>query len=344
MFALSQEVDKTLSEFLKGNSLISAQQLDNVKKSINGSGAGIVPTLIDQKIISEEVIADKFAAMYGLKRVKIEPEMFKNRPLQDKVTDAYIKKNRVIPFRTSENSVTVVIADPGALNSVSGIKLLTGKSVETLVSTISPFEEYIKSLSSSDKPAVKNDAAVKISKPGVQEVAVRRSDRASDHESGSDIINYVDFVIEKSIMVGASDIHFEAFRHGARLRIRRDGVLQELDEKKDFLAHNYSAITTRIKIMANLNISERRLPQDGAIAYPMEKKTVDLRVSILPTAYGERVVMRILDPESANMTLDQLGLPEETLKKLRKAVHAPQGMVLVTGPTGSGKSTTLYAV
>lgn len=163
---------------------------------------------------------------------------------------------------------------------------------------------------------------------------------------GSNVIEFVDNAIENAITLGVSDLHFEPFENRSRLRYRRDGVLREVPEFGEFLHENYSAISTRIKIMSSLDISERRLPQDGAIQFNYKAKNdvVDLRVSILPTKEGERVVMRIMDKSSLNMPLKNLGFSDETFKKLEKAINSPQGMILVTGPTGSGKSTTLYAV
>jgi type IV pilus assembly protein PilB len=163
---------------------------------------------------------------------------------------------------------------------------------------------------------------------------------------GSNVIDFVSNVIENAITLGISDIHFEPFENSARLRYRGDGVLREVPELSEFLHENYSAIATRVKILSSLDISERRLPQDGAIQYDYKQGTdlVNLRVSILPTTCGERIVMRVMDKSALNMPLSKLGFSEDCEKKLIKAIHSPQGMILVTGPTGSGKSTTLYAV
>jgi len=158
------------------------------------------------------------------------------------------------------------------------------------------------------------------------------------------VVSFVNNTIENAITLKVSDIHFEVFRECARLRYRCDGVMKEIDEYVDFLFDNYSAITTRIKIMSQLDISERRLPQDGRISFPIKGDVVDIRVSVLPTACGERVVMRIMDKSSLSMPIAKLGFQEQQFKQLEKAIHTPQGMILVTGPTGSGKSTTLYAV
>jgi type IV pilus assembly protein PilB len=158
------------------------------------------------------------------------------------------------------------------------------------------------------------------------------------------VVSFVNNAIENAINLKVSDIHFEIFKEGARLRYRCDGIMKEIPEYVNFLFDNYAAITTRIKIMSQLDISERRLPQDGRISFPIKNDVIDIRVSVLPTACGERVVMRIMDKTSLSMPIDRLGFQEQQLRQLEKAIHSPQGMILVTGPTGSGKSTTLYAV
>ena len=162
-----------------------------------------------------------------------------------------------------------------------------------------------------------------------------------DH--GSNVISFVNNLINDAVSKGASDIHIEIYKESAVLRYRIDGVLLEKKEFKDFLVKHYSAITTRVKIMATLDISERRLPQDGAIVTTLpDGRDIDLRVSVLPTVFGERVVMRILDRGGMSFDLDKLGFPEREYKDIISAFDSSQGMVLVTGPTGSGKSTTLY--
>ena len=144
--------------------------------------------------------------------------------------------------------------------------------------------------------------------------------------------------------MGVSDIHIEPYRFTSRVRYRLDGMLQEQEEYKKFLHDNYGAVVTRFKIMGKLDIAERRLPQDGAINFKIDGKVVDLRLSILPTANNERIVMRILNKDAGDITLEQLNFEEQDLKSLRKSIHSTQGLILVTGPTGSGKSTTLYSI
>ena len=163
-------------------------------------------------------------------------------------------------------------------------------------------------------------------------------------ENESEVIKFSTAVVAEAIKLGVSDIHIESFRFSSRVRFRLDGMLQEQEDYKKFLHDNYGAVVTRFKIMAKLDIAERRLPQDGAINFKIEGKVVDLRVSMLPTANNERIVMRVLSKDAGDITLEQLNFEDADLKNLRKSIHSTQGLILVTGPTGSGKSTTLYSI
>jgi len=159
-------------------------------------------------------------------------------------------------------------------------------------------------------------------------------------ETSATLIDYVDALLQKSIQDGASDIHFEPFEHRFRIRYRVDGNLKEIPSHSDHLG---AALISRIKVMAQLNIAETRVPQDGRIQLHTMGRVVDLRVSTLPTQFGESVVLRILDKTRVNLDLDMLGIPEDILSSMRVAIHSPNGIFLATGPTGSGKTTTLYS-
>ena len=163
-------------------------------------------------------------------------------------------------------------------------------------------------------------------------------------EVESDVINFSDTVISEAIKQGASDIHIEAFKHVANVRYRVDGILRTIDKHTKFLTNNYNAVVTRIKIISKLDIAERRIPQDGGSTFKLGDKEVDLRISIMPTKNNERIVMRVLNKDAGDKSLDELGFEDTDLKILKQAIHAPQGMILVTGPTGSGKTTTLYSI
>ncbi len=348
MFTLPPEPDKCFGDFLKENGVITADQYKKALFRDAETRQGLIHTLLIQEHTTEDAIAGSLRNMYGLQPIVVHGADPAKRPFPDKLTDTYIRKNRIIPLALKGKALTIAVADPEALNNINDLKLMTGCSVDTSITTLSELGEYMERLGkqpahsgASPRPTLRKDGPAKaVHKAG----AAAKQTEPQEQEGHSEVIDFVNNLIMDAVVLGASDIHIESYREKARVRFRRDGVLQEMTDYEEFLSYNYSAVTTRIKILATLDISERRLPQDGGIRSGKLDRAVDIRVSVLPTAHGERVVMRILDPDAANFSLDQLGMPKELLANLRKAIHAPQGMILVTGPTGSGKSTTLYAV
>jgi type IV pilus assembly protein PilB len=328
MQPLPPDIDRVLIDFLRDNQLVESNALETLK---NKPGEyGLVYRLLELKQLDEARIAEKMAHIYGFEQINITPAMIDARPFTDKVTTAYILKKRVIPIQLDGVVLTVAIADPAGLRHVSELKLMTGKSIRTVICLLSTFDQV-----QEVKPA--SSVIIPLSKKS-------EPDKMRAEAAGSDVVDFVNHVINEAISQGVSDIHIEAFRDEARVRFRLHGLLEEQSHFAEFLTFNYSAVTTRIKILASLDISERRLPQDGAIAKEITDRVVDIRVSVLPTANGERIVMRVLDQSNANIKLSSLGLSEKIYDQVQKAIHAPQGMILVTGPTGSGKSTTLYAI
>ena len=367
MIKLPKETDKLTADFILKAGLVNEEQLRQASTLNDAISCGLVSALIDMGFVSEDQIANSFGSTYGLQRSSAKLSNLKTRPLIEKLNDQFIIKSRVVPVDSSGDKVYVVVAEPNSLQAFNNIQLVSEmKLVEASVVSLSEMHDYIERLKSkqdddflrgleiSDEGQLseadieaatgKNEQPNYVSPEGLMtDEELEASKPKFKITAGTDVIEFVESILSNAISLGISDIHMEGFREGAQVRYRKDGVLQVIDEFSEFLTYNYSACITRIKILASLDISERRLPQDGAITSGLADKTVDIRVSVLPTVHGERIVMRILDPEAANFTLDELGIPVEPLKKLRKAIHSPQGLVLVTGPTGSGKSTTLYA-
>jgi type IV pilus assembly protein PilB len=214
--------------------------------------------------------------------------------------------------------------------------------------TFSQIRDILDSLNSDSQPAqsinkANNSVSNGVKSPPKKKTKLNDEATLSKGKEYSVAVDFIDKSLKDAINEGVSDIHIEIFRASASMRWRIDGVLMEQDGIGKILFENYSKIVTRIKIMAKLNIAERRLAQDGAINLKFGSKEVDFRISIMPTKYGERVVMRILDTESIDLSIEKLGFQDEDEQAFKKAIRSPQGMVLVTGPTGSGKSTTLYA-
>lgn len=400
MIKISKEADDSLILFAREHKLITEEQHDECIKESQSSKCGMTPYALSKKMFSETELVDAIVAEFGLKKIAVSNDLFVNRPLQKEITNTFVKKNRIIPFREEGNHLCVIISDTNALKNLNKVKFVTGHEIEAFIGDLTPFDNYLETLPDEDDTVKLRDpnkrrpqgdpssapqngmpkigarplgagmpnggvsAPLGSGMPSGQADFTDQLDEAMDKNPklkeqltsispGSSIIEFVNNIIENAIILGVSDIHLETFESSSKIRYRRDGVLQEVTEYNDFLFDHYSAVTTRVKILASLDISERRLPQDGAINFTYtphdakdgdKDKFVDIRVSILPTIAGERVVMRILNPDSINIPLSKLGISESNGKKIDKAIKAPQGMVLVTGPTGSGKSTTLYAV
>ncbi|MCB2082124.1 MAG: type II/IV secretion system protein, partial [Rickettsiales bacterium] len=350
MLVLPPDSDALFAEFLRENGVVTPDAIRNVSGTPSGK---LIETLISNGAANEDAIAESLMHFFGINHTAVDAAMAAQRPMQEKLNTNFILRTRIAPLEVVGSVLKVALADPDAFNNVNDVKMMAGCSVETYVTTLTEMGKYMQALQSA--PAGKPVPAKAKAAPQAKVASVHRlpqqalladfsGKQETEQESHSEVINFVNEVIMDAVLMGVSDIHIESFREKARVRFRRDGVLQDMAQFEEFLTFNYSAVTTRIKILASLDISERRLPQDGGISSDKLDKAVDIRVSVLPTVHGERIVLRILDPDAANFTLDQIGMPEGELKKLRKAINSPQGMLLVTGPTGSGKSTTLYAI
>jgi len=271
-----------------------------------------------------------------LSDIELNPEIVKLIPL-----DIARKFNVIAVSRLGKNLI-VAISDPNNIYVLDAIKFITGCSIQPV---ISPEKAITKSI---DQYYTDENAFSQIVKgleddTGLEVVEAEEGPSEADLQSAiqdKPLVRLVDSIIADAIRSGASDIHFENYEKRIRVRFRIDGALREMAP----LPYKYrAAIISRLKVMADLDISERRLPQDGRIKIKIAGRTVDLRVSVLPTIFGEKVVMRILDPHALMVDMTRLGFSAESLKAFDKAIHLPFGIILVTGPTGSGKTTTLYS-
>jgi len=289
----------------------------------------------DENVISEFVGKQLNIGALRLTDVELNPETVKLIP-QD-----IARRFNVIAVSKIGKTLIVAIADPNNIYVLDAIKFITGCNIQPVISPEGTIQKAI-DLYYEDKGAL--DSIIKEIDDELE--VVEASDEIPEEMDlqkavqDKPLVKLVDSIIADAIKKGASDIHFECYEKRIRVRYRIDGSLQE----RAPIPFKYrAAIISRMKIMADLDISERRLPQDGRIKIKIGERTVDLRVSTLPTIFGEKVVMRILDPKSLMVDLTKLGFPELALKNFTKAIHLPYGMILVTGPTGSGKTTTLYS-
>lgn len=309
-----------------------------IQKNSNGKLGDIlvkIGAVEDENIISEFVGKQLNIGAIRLTDVELNPEIVKLIP-QD-----IARKFNVIAISKLGKSLIVAISDPNNIYVLDAIKFITGCNIQPVISheaTIAKsIDQYYEDKGALDSIIKEIDDELEVVDTSEEEIAEQDLQAQVQDKP---LVKLVDSVIADAIRQGASDIHFECYEKRIRVRYRLDGSLQE----RAPIPFKYrAAIISRMKIMADLDISERRLPQDGRIKIKIHERTVDLRVSVLPTIFGEKVVMRILDSKSLMVDLTKLGFPELALKNFKKAIESPYGMILVTGPTGSGKTTTLYS-
>ena len=315
-----------------------SQALDLQKKSDEKLGN----ILIRMGIISNEDDLSEFIGKQlnigalRLSDIELNPEVVKMIPMD------IARKFSVIAVGKLGKTLIVAISDPNNIYVLDAVKFITGCSVQPV---ISPEKAIQKAIENYYRDAAGITEILKGMKEEDLEVIDESDETVNEQDLRSQVqdkplVKLVDSLIADAIRRGCSDIHLETYEKKIRVRYRLDGDLQEMSP----LPFKYrAAIVSRVKIMADLDISERRLPQDGRIKVKFGDRAVDLRVSVLPTIFGEKVVMRILDPRSVNVDLTKLGFAESSLAAFDRAIHLPWGMILVTGPTGSGKTTTLYS-
>ena len=331
---LDQTSEKNILNMLMDSSVISTEQMKKIRSMSKEIGKSELQTAFELNLTNEEKIRDLLAKSYSLETVQLEKYRVTNE--LRKIFDLrFLENNCIVPFETNNDYIKVAIPDGSKLSLMKTMQTSSSKMIEIYAAKISDIDTFYNKLS--NKNTDKNNSNQKLQQ-------VKKEKKNVPIEVESDVIAFGDKIIGEAIDMGASDIHIEAFRNTSKVRFRTDGVLKTMDEYTKFLHNNYNAVITRVKIISKLDIAERRVPQDGASTFKKGDKEVDLRVSILPTKNNERIVMRILNKDAGDKALADLGFEENDLKKLIKAITAPQGMVLVTGPTGSGKTTTLYSI
>ncbi|MEJ2114588.1 MAG: type II secretion system ATPase GspE [Gammaproteobacteria bacterium] len=284
--------------------------------------------------VSDKDIAQALADMLELPIVERE-DYPTEAVLNGSISFRFLKENSSIPLNQLEDKVVLAMADPLDQNVIDAVRIATGKSIEVRIGTLSDIDEAINQISGLDSS--KMDQIV--DEVNVDEISDDELDHLKDLASEAPVIRLVNLIIQRAAEQGASDIHIEPFEGNLKVRYRIDGVLQEVESPPRQFA---AAIISRIKIMAKLNIAERRLPQDGRIRSRIQGREYDMRISTVPTMHGESVVMRLLNQESVVLDFKALGFQQHDHDKFIQALRQPHGMILLTGPTGSGKTTTLY--
>ena len=331
---LDNKSEQNIINMLCDHDQLTDDQLNKIKKGSPEIGKSELDTAFEFKFTDEDKILSTLSSTYSLEiidltQIEITEEIVNILSLN------FIQTHQIAPFELNGNLLKISIPDGSKLSLVKSIENMSGKRVEIFSSGLSDIGNYIDKIKKAKDGEDSDLSKASLERNEVQEVMVTVDD---------DIIEFGNKIIGNAVDMGASDIHIECFRETAKVRYRIDGILREMENLSSVLFSQYDAIVARIKIISKLDIAERRKPQDGAASFKTDKKEVDLRVSVLPTVNKERVVMRILDKSAGDVTLDELGFEPQDLEKLKKAVSSPQGMVLVTGPTGSGKTTTLYSI
>ena len=327
--------ERSLAARLIATGKLDDATFDRVARLQDRNNVHLEGLLIKLGLVQERDLADALAEELGLPIATVDE--FPDTPLLDgKINEKYLRHNAVLPLTDSADTVVLAMADPLDLNAVRSIEMVTGKRVAPRIALASDLDAAFARLYEPEKMASGVAETVDLE---ADEDLLEDVDRLRDLASEGPVIRLVNSLITRAIENRASDIHIEPAQNRLAIRYRIDGVLTEVSSPPLRLR---SAIISRIKIMARLNIAERRLPQDGRIRLAVQGRDFDLRVSSIPTLHGEGVVMRILDRSSLVYDLTALGFTNETLMPFLDVLEQPQGILLVTGPTGSGKTTTLY--
>jgi type IV pilus assembly protein PilB len=331
-----------LGELLVRENLISLQQLQKAQEEQRKTGGRIGSLLVRSGAIAESDLTNFLSKQYGvpaisLKDFDVDVEVIKLVP------KTIAEKHQVVPVNRAGSSLIIAMSDPSNIFAIDEIKFHTGYNVEPVVASEQAIKEAIERYYAEKGPSY-DELMQGFDDSEVSIVEAEDGEDAGDLEKSAGeapVVKLVNLILLDAIKKGASDIHVEPYEKDFRVRFRIDGVLYEVMRPPMKLK---SAIISRLKIMSELDISERRLPQDGRIKLKLGRgKEMDFRVSVCPTLFGEKVVMRLLDKSNLQLDMTKLGFEEAQLKEFMDAIERPYGMVLVTGPTGSGKTTTLYS-
>ena len=343
-------VGRRIEDMLVSGGWMAQTQLQEALAEQKRTNEKFATILVRLGFVSEEDLAQVLSSQYGIRTIRL-PEIAIDHEVVRLVPAWIAKRHGLIPVERTNGTLTLAMADPNNLSALDEVAFMTGLEVVPAIATPSEIrdaiEQHYKTPSSPPPSPVASllteveDEVRKIELALGADVV--KGDDPSELRASADrapVVRFVNLIMVDAIRRGVSDIHFEPYEDVLRVRFRLDGVLHEAVAIPKRLE---PAIASRIKIMANLDIAEHRLPQDGAFKFRYESREIDLRVSVLPTIFGEGVSIRILDRETVDLDLTQLGFDAWCLEQFRKAIHSPHGIILITGPTGSGKTTTLYS-
>ncbi len=338
-----------LGEVMVKEELISQSQLTEAMEHQKKSGGRLGSCLVKLGFVSDEEVTTFLSLQYGVPSInltyfEVDPDVIRLVP------EDTARRYEVVPLSRVGSSLTIAIVDPTNVFAMDDIKFMTGFNVEPVVASETAIHEAIEKFYAEGQGDVLKRVMEEFAEDGdeVLELDVGEEELSADEleraAGDAPVVKLVNIILREALGRGASDIHMEPYEKKYRVRYRIDGVLHNVMSPPMKMK---DAITSRVKIMAKLDIAEKRLPQDGRIMLQLQqegkRKALDFRVSVLPTLYGEKVVLRLLDKENLRLDMTKLGFEQDSLDKFERAILKPYGMVLVTGPTGSGKTNTLYS-
>jgi type IV pilus assembly protein PilB len=332
--------DKQVVEFFVEQHVLQPSQAEDVMSEAELNGKSIEQAMIDGGFLDErgfyQTIAEGLGAEFvDLTGREIEPEVLRFIPT------GLARLHGALPIEMSGNALRVALVDPFELRAAEDLRFALGREIQFVVSPTEQIEDLIKQYYGTDTTSME-EVLKQLGETGeLLQLGEEDGEAAVEAEANATpIIRFVDLILYQAIQDRASDIHFEPFENEFKIRYRVDGALYEMSPPPRHLA---LPVISRVKVMANMNIAERRLPQDGRIQKHIAGRNVDLRVSTLPTQFGESLVLRVLDRSIVNLDLEALGMPDYIYNYLLEIIHRPNGIFIATGPTGSGKTTTLYS-
>jgi len=331
---------KSLSEILLASGKINNEKLEKVMSAQSQNPEGLAQRLVDLGLISETVLLETLSEHLEIPFVSLK-EFPQQTVMLENLSEKFMRQYKFVPLSLEDKVLTIAVSNPYDLYACDAVRMVTDYEVKINLAREEEILDAVGKLFNTDTSSMGRI---------IEDIGKDTDDLSLDDEGDVDhlkdlaseapVIRLVNLLITRAIELRASDIHLEPFEGEFKVRYRIDGVLHDVEAPPTRLQ---AAVISRIKIMAKLNIAERRLPQDGRIKLRVLGKEIDFRVSTLPTMFGESVVLRILDRESVILDLEKLGFPVYDLAKFRDLINRPYGIILVTGPTGSGKTTTLYA-
>ncbi len=341
-------IKKKLGDLLVEVGIITAEQLQEALEEEKIRGGRLGETLMELGYITEDVLLAFLGKQCGVSYVSLSEYGEIDEEVIRSVPESIARHQTLIPIALEGKTLTIAMSDPLNVFAIDDLRLMTGREINVVIASETEIKNAIEKYygAKGSMEDIVKEMELSVKDEGNVEV-VKKADAGGEdiialEAAGEEapIIKIVNLLLSAAVKTGASDVHIEPYEKTLRVRYRIDGVLHEVSSPPKKLQN---AVVSRLKIMASLDIAERRLPQDGRIKIRVMDKEIDLRVSVLPTSFGEKVVMRILDASSLCLDLTKLGFEADALSIYKKSIEVPYGIILVTGPTGSGKSTTLYS-